>query len=62
MIVDGLRGLATSELQRHTNHGTQTREWERKYSVLLGQVGPIADSPDERVDAEHMLGLPTRSV
>ncbi len=63
MIVDRFRGeLAASEWPRHTNHGTQTREREVKYSVLLGQVGLIADSPDERVGAEHMLGLPTRSV
>ena len=55
-------GLAASELPRHTNHGTQTREWERKYLVLLGQVGLIADSLGERADAEHILGLPTRSV
>ena len=55
-------GLAASELPRHTNHGTQTREWERKYLVLLGQVGLIADSLDERADVEHMLGFPTRSV
>ena len=55
-------GLVTSEMPRHTNHGTQTRESERKYSVLLGQVGLIAESPDERAGAEHILGFPTRSV
>ena len=54
--------LATSELRRYRNHGTQTCEREGKTSVLLGQVGLIADSPDERADVEHMLGLPTRSV
>ena len=30
--------------------------------VLLGQVGLIADSLDDRDDVEHMLGFPTRSV
>jgi hypothetical protein len=54
--------LATSELWRHRNHGTQTCEREGKTSVLLGQVGLIAASPDERADLEHMLGFPTRSV
>ena len=55
-------GLAASELPRHTNHGTQTREREGKTSVLLRQVGLIDDTPDERADAEHILGFPTRSV
>ena len=57
-----LEGLVTSELPRHRDHGTQTCQREGKISVLLGQVGLIADSPDERADVEHMLGLPTRSV
>ena len=55
-------GLVTLELRRHRNHGTQTCEREGKTSVLLRQVGLIADTPDERADVEHMLGFPTRSV
>ena len=55
-------GLVTSELRRHRNHGTQTCEREGKTSVLLRQVGLIADTPDERADVEHLKGFPTRSV
>ena len=29
----------------------------KKYSVLLGKVGLIADSPDERAGTGNMLGL-----
>ena len=54
--------LVTSELPRHRHHGTQTCGREGKTSVLLRQVGLIADSTDERADLEHMLGFPTRSV
>jgi hypothetical protein len=62
MIVDGLRGacnvgIAASQTSWHTNLSAN-----RKISVLLGQVGLIADTPDERADVEHMLGFPTRSV
>ena len=54
--------LVTSELPRHRHHGTQTCGREGKTSVLLRQVGLIADSTDERADLEHMLSFPTRSV
>ena len=54
--------LTTSELRRHRNHGTQTCEREGKTSVLLGQVGLIADSPDERADVEHMQAYPREAL
>ena len=54
--------LVTSELPHHRHHGTQTCQRKGKISVLLGQVGLIADIPDDRDDVEHMLGFPTRSV
>ena len=62
MIVDGLWGacnvgIAATQKSWHTNLRAG-----REILVLLGQVRLIVDSPDERADAEHMLGFPTRSV
>jgi hypothetical protein len=49
--------LVTSELPCHRHHGTQTCQRKGKILVLLGQVGLIADIPDDRDDVEHMLGF-----